>query len=101
VTPFSYEKLLYIHRENNWKTKLPKTTFLRQETACIPHVWTLETNFFTKLTACRMVVSVECSQYLSNSATSIMDLENFAVLNLRLPVEYTQYKIKPNNRPHK
>jgi len=55
-----------------------------------------ETNFFTKLTACRTVAYVENSQYLSNSATPIMDLEIFAALNLLLPVEHTQDKIQVN-----
>ena len=39
---------------------------------------------------------VEYSQYLSNSATPIMDLENFTTLNLLLPVAYTRDKMQSN-----
>ena len=96
MTSFSYEKLLYIHRENNCKTKLLRTTFLWPEIACLPRVWTLETNFFTKSTACQIMASVESSQYLRTQKLPIIDLENFADLNLLLPLEYTQDKIQVN-----
>jgi len=42
------------------------------------------------------VAYVEYSQYLSNSATPIMDLENFTTLNLLLPVAYTRDKMQSN-----
>jgi len=38
-----------------------KTAFLRHETACLPRVWTVETNFFNELTTCRTVASVKYS----------------------------------------
>jgi len=37
--------------------------------------------------------------YMSNLATSNMDLKNFAALNLLLLVEYAQDKIQANTRP--
>jgi len=37
---------------------------------------------------------------MSNSTTSIMDLENFTALNSLLPVEYVQDKIQANMVPN-
>ena len=87
----------YIYIEKiNAEPKLQKIACLRRETACLPRVWTLEITFFTKLFVCWTVAYVEYSQYLSNSATPIMDLENFTTLNLLLPVAYTRDKMQSN-----
>jgi len=85
-------KLLYIHRENNCKTKLLITKSLRQELHAF-HVSGHLTCFSANQLSVDLHLFVESSQFPSNSTASSMDLEDFAAWNLLSHVEYEQDKI--------